>query len=555
MRIFVASWFFPPTTSSEAIVTYKLLRNSKHEYDVCCSENDSWSYKQELPIEANNIHVFPVEASTVDEWAEQAVQVFEKLNKETYYDAFMTRSMPPESINVGRKIHELHPELPWIASIADPIAKSPYDIKALVDDNAELAPYEKESFKIALRSGCEGWKSHKCAGIKQMCTLKDIEDYAINNATALIFPHEVLRDYVLGTRMRKHSLIIPHSFDISMYPEMDSNAINSDKKTLSFLGHSDNLRSLSPIVEALHVLQRSNQQLLKNLHFRFIGNVPEETRALIYNYYLYDTISVESSVSYLESLGIMQSSDWLIHVDAHFPNLEYTGGSVFFAGKIADYFGTETPILAITGKNSPAWDMVSRAGGICVEQSDVLGIAEAISSIALNEASVSIDRNYRETFNAAKIAERFDEQMEHIVRPSKKKFVRSRWPIVPKANEDDAKLLSICVPSYNVESYLDRCLFSLLNTTNPNLLDILVVNDGSHDDTREIALAYQSKYPSIVRLIDKENGGHGSTINAAIEQASGLYFRVVDGDDWVDGDNLSKLLSNIHIYVINLSFI
>lgn len=125
MRIFVASWFFPPTTSSEAIVTYKLLRNSRHKYDVCCSKNDSWSYKQELPIEANNIHVFPVEASTVDEWAEQAVQVFEKLNKETNYDAFMTRSMPPESINVGRKIHELHPELPWIASIADPIAKSP----------------------------------------------------------------------------------------------------------------------------------------------------------------------------------------------------------------------------------------------------------------------------------------------------------------------------------------------------------------------------------------------------------------------------------------------
>jgi len=85
----------------------------------------------------------------------------------------------------------------------------------------------------------------------------------------------------------------------------------------------------------------------------------------------------------------------------------------------------------------------------------------------------------------------------------------------------------------------------MVNCEAANELEVLVVNDGSPDHSREIAYAYQERYPGIVRLIDKENGGHGSTINAAIAAASGEYFRVVDGDDWLNGNALASLIHNL----------
>jgi len=96
------------------------------------------------------------------------------------------------------------------------------------------------------------------------------------------------------------------------------------------------------------------------------------------------------------------------------------------------------------------------------------------------------------------------------------------------------KTLSICVPVYNTEAYLRRCLDSLLVPEALDALEVIVVNDGSKDDSPEIAREYRDRFPQTVVFIDKANGGHGSTINAALKAASGRYFRVLDSDDWFD---------------------
>ncbi|HFI0405412.1 TPA: glycosyltransferase family 2 protein [Streptococcus suis] len=105
-----------------------------------------------------------------------------------------------------------------------------------------------------------------------------------------------------------------------------------------------------------------------------------------------------------------------------------------------------------------------------------------------------------------------------------------------------SKILTITVPSYNTEKYMDECLPTLLDSRINNRLEIIMVNDGSKDNTLQKAREYEEKYPLTIRVIDKENGGHGSTINKGIELATGKYFKVVDGDDWVNTDELVKLV-------------
>lgn len=101
-------------------------------------------------------------------------------------------------------------------------------------------------------------------------------------------------------------------------------------------------------------------------------------------------------------------------------------------------------------------------------------------------------------------------------------------------------ILSIIIPAYNVEKTLARCLDTLIDTSLVGKIEILVVNDGSTDGTLDLANLYKKCYPDFVRVINKKNGGHGSTLNAGILLAKGKYIRIIDGDDWVDTDSFIK---------------
>lgn len=105
------------------------------------------------------------------------------------------------------------------------------------------------------------------------------------------------------------------------------------------------------------------------------------------------------------------------------------------------------------------------------------------------------------------------------------------------------KKISFVVPCYNSQDYMERCIDSLL--IGGEDVEIIIVNDGSKDNTKKIADKYQKKYPTIVKAIHKENGGHGSGVNAGIKNATGKYFKVVDSDDWLDKDALLQLLDEI----------
>lgn len=106
------------------------------------------------------------------------------------------------------------------------------------------------------------------------------------------------------------------------------------------------------------------------------------------------------------------------------------------------------------------------------------------------------------------------------------------------------KLLTITVPCYNAQDYMRRCLDSLIPGGED--VEIIIVDDGSTDKTGEIADEYANAYPTIVKVIHQENGGHGEGLNVGISHATGLYFKVVDSDDWLDLASYRKVLETLH---------
>lgn len=118
------------------------------------------------------------------------------------------------------------------------------------------------------------------------------------------------------------------------------------------------------------------------------------------------------------------------------------------------------------------------------------------------------------------------------------------------------KILTISVAAYNVEKYIEKNLYSIINSEVIDKIEVFVVDDGGNDDTFEIAKSFEMKYPNSIRVVHKENGGYGSTVNYSIKHATGKYFKLLDGDDWVNSDGLKTLVeylerTNVDVVVTN----
>jgi len=121
----------------------------------------------------------------------------------------------------------------------------------------------------------------------------------------------------------------------------------------------------------------------------------------------------------------------------------------------------------------------------------------------------------------------------------------SDYEAVSKKPEEIAtdKILSIIIPSYNVSDYLYHGVFTMLEHKNGNKIEVIIVNDGSKDNTIEVAKELEKRYSkNNIIILDKENGGHGSTINEGLKLCKGKYIRIIDGDDWVESEELCKLI-------------
>ena len=113
------------------------------------------------------------------------------------------------------------------------------------------------------------------------------------------------------------------------------------------------------------------------------------------------------------------------------------------------------------------------------------------------------------------------------------------------------KLLSIAVPCYNSEAYMENCIKSLL--VGGDEVEILIVDDGSGDGTAQIADRLEREHPGIVRAIHQPNKGHGGAVNTGIENATGLYFKVVDSEDMVRACAYKSILDVLRRFSLSIT--
>ena len=414
-RILVISWFYPPINSSEGLVTYKLLRNSKLLYDICMQENnDSWSYgKNEKLPESDNVHKISIQGDTLELWKEKVVEYFRDYKDK--YDVVMTRSMPPESHEIGLRIKEIKPEIKWIASFGDPIANNPFVLKNM----KKVSPYSLQNRYVrpmGLREMVSPkrmlknilWKKRVKKEREPFRREQMLEKDIITKCNYIILNNPYQKQYMLGKydeKTMQKAIILPHSYDASLYEEKVDRHSNN-KIRMVYIGHLDDIRSPHILFKSVLRLKNEYPDLAERLELLFYGNMSAKEKVYLLDNELLDVVHIKKPVDYETSLAIMQESDWLIHIDANLSGV--LDENIFFAAKLADYIGADWPIFGITMFDGAGADVVRDVNGVTVSYT-VDEIKNYLYLIVYNGYSVDVNEENRAKYNAVNVAADFDE--------------------------------------------------------------------------------------------------------------------------------------------------
>lgn len=414
-RIFVISWYYPPINSSEGLVTWKLLNRSEYAYDVFTqNHSEAWSYGQNAAFKSRpEVRTIFAESEDFDSWKVEAFRYFSEHRSE--YDAVMTRSMPHESHEAGLLIKEAFPDVKWIASFGDPIKANPYQ-------HLNCTLYSPHALNnLANRSRSLRWKlspkrtvlsglwlvRHRDAVFHRM-RLAKIEDDTLRLADRIILNNRSQMRWMLGEdqALLNKAHLIRHSFEPSLYPNRTGK--KHGKVRFVFVGHLDEMRSARPLLEGIRSLREDCGDLARKAEFLFYGDMADADLAYIVRSELLDVVKFCRPVPYLESLAIMRAADVVVHIDANIASV--SDENVFFAAKIADYFGSGSSLLAVTMPTGDVSDVL-RAAGAQVLNFSANEIRQALYLMIYEGHTAKPEAKAIEEFSASYAAAKFDKEV------------------------------------------------------------------------------------------------------------------------------------------------
>ena len=411
-KILVISWFYPPINSSEGLVTFKLINNSKYKYDVFTQNNfHDWTYGSTVDYKnSKNVNVIFSESNSLKAWVEDAYQYFIK-NKDKY-DYIMTRAMPQESHLVGLRIKKEFPDIKWLASFGDPILHNPYHYIncSLYSMHSLKNPINKSRRKLYKLSPKRFlynsvWECRHRFATKLRKELKQIQLETLKYADKIILNNESQKKYMLQDNQKylDKCHVIRHSYDSSFYPKSFNKS--HDKIRFVFVGHLDEIRNVDSLFCAINELNKSVEDLAKKAEFVFYGDMSIQNKVYIIDNQLTDIIKVEKPISYQESLNEMVNADWLIHTDGNISSV--VDENIFFAAKIVDYFGSGTNILATTMQFGDVVDVLRQANCLVLSYS-CNEIKNWLYLIIYKNFKQELNKDYIKQFDAINVAKEFD---------------------------------------------------------------------------------------------------------------------------------------------------
>lgn len=419
---YVISWYFPPINSSEGLCTFKLLKNSKYQYDVFTQKNNkSWSYDtNEDKMLSKNINTIFSEAANINDWVKDGVKYYNECNEK--YDFIMSRSMAPESHEIALEIKKQHPKILWIASFGDPIDNNPYNKL-----NEETSPYAVKgkgilslptkyvlSPKRILKNSLWNYRDRRYkknnTRIEQD---KILQDEVLKTADIVIFNNEYQQEYMLdgySDEIKSKALLLYHGYDIDFYDKKETK--KDDKYVVSYLGHLDAIRNAHNFLKALTKMKESRPNLYEKLEINIYGQMANEDKLYIIDNDLCEKVKFKKPIKYFESLKVMQESDLLLLIDANLGSV--LPKNIFYAAKLADYIGSGTNIFGITMQDGPSSNIIKDIGGItCSHSAD--DIYNTFVRILENKVEIK-NEDKDKKYDIKTIAAKYDKAIEQKIK-------------------------------------------------------------------------------------------------------------------------------------------
>lgn len=339
-----------------------------------------------------------------------------------------------------------------------------------------------------------------------------------------------MSEKLIGMKYNNYD-IVPCFIDEKQFPYKEKDA--ELRKKIFILRKFDNLNTYSIDIDVRVILELSNRECFKNMEFSIYGDGEIHDKLLLP---LKNFTNVHIYKKFLshEEIRKMHQENGIGLFATRFDTQAVSSCEAAMSG-----------CVVISSKNVGTCEYIDEKIGTYCNTENIKEYADLIEKL-YNEPSIfkKMSKEMHESvMKTCSYNYSIKKDLELI-----KKFNAIEKIEVPDIKKQP--ILSIVIPSYNVAKYVKAGVQSLLRSKYASDLEIIIVNDGSKDNTieksNELLENYHGKNP-IVRIVDKENGGHGSTINKGIELATGKYFRLMDGDDYYITEELDKLIEKLKV--------
>ena len=405
---FVAGWHYIPQTTAQAISTFKILKNSKFNYDVFTSSDVSYCYNNDTymnEFDLNHINVIYSDVLNQKKWCLKAAKYY--IDNYHKYDFFMTRIMPSFGHDVGLEIKKQRPTDYWIASFSDPLYNSPYSLARIA-----YANYSKPEANKILKDYLQIFEDSddKFLVFQELKEMYNKNLKVCEQADLLVFNNLYQAKWMLGGNYEKYKYkiyILPHSFDSEFYLKLSPKY--DGKIKFLFSGHTDEFRNLRTFIEAINNIKINHPKELEKIDITLVGDFYEENYKLLQKYKLMDKFKIVNKLDYIKSLDMMNDYDVLLHIDASFDFMNDL--NVYFASKISDYLGVDRLILSLSTEKGIIKDIMEETNNVFCHINDIDEIENKLLLIIKGKIKFKKSDNTN-NYNSKVVIDKFDKYIE-----------------------------------------------------------------------------------------------------------------------------------------------